>query len=99
MLLIKLLLILAALVAYSFVAKACLKLLKIPATMQSIAIFVVSGAIAGVISLLIYASMLAEAQGHIGDEPQIFNMFSVPVLIAIAVSMVAVKISSAGRQR
>lgn len=98
MFLIKFLLVIAALVAYSFVAKATLKLLNIPATIQTIATFVVSGAIAGVASLLVYGSMLAEQQGHIGDEPQIFSMFSVSVIIAIVVSVAAAKISSASQR-
>jgi len=98
MFLFKILFVLAALILYSFFARACLKLLNIPATIQAIATFVISGFIAGVVSLFVYGAMLAEQQGHLGDEPQIFSMFSVSVLIAIVVSVVAVKISSASRR-
>jgi len=94
MFLIKLLLVLAALILYSFFARACLKLLNIPATIQTIATFVISGFIAGVVSLFVYGATLAEQQGHLGDKPQIFNMFSVSVLITIVAGVVAVKIST-----
>ncbi len=97
MFLIKLLLVIAALILYSFFAKACLRLLNISVTIKTVSIFVVSGVIAGVVSLFIYASVLAEEQGHIGHEPQIFSMFSVAMLIAVMVSVVAVKISSASQ--
>lgn len=98
MFLIKVLLVFVTLILYSFFAKACLKLLNIPATIQTIATFVISGVIAGVVSLFVYGAMLAEQQGHLGEEPQIFSMFSVSVLIAVVVSVVAVKIYSASRR-
>jgi len=95
MFLIKFLLAISALILYSLFAKACLKLLNMPVTIRLIGVFVISGAVAGVISLIIYASLVAEEQGHLGDEPQIFTMFSVALLIAIGVSMGAVKIACA----
>ncbi len=94
MFLIKLLLVISALIAYSLFARGCLKLLNIPVTVRTVGIFVISGAIAGVVSLFIYGSVVAEEQGHLGNEPQIFTMFSVSVLIAVGVSMGAVKIFS-----
>ena len=94
MFLIKLLLAIAALVLYSLFGRACLKLLNIPATTREVGIFVISGAIAGVLSLFVYGVMMAEEQGHIGDEPQIFSMFSLSLIIAVIVSVGAVKIYS-----
>ena len=98
MFLIKFLLAISALILYSLFAKACLKLLNIPANIRVIGIFIISGAVAGVASLIIYASLLADEQGHLGDEPQIFTMVSVSLLIAIVVSMGAVKIASANKR-
>lgn len=92
MFIIKLLLVISVLILYSFFAKSCLKLLNIPTTVRSVAVFVISGILAGVISLVTYGAMMAEEQGHLGDEPQLLSMFSVSVLIAIGVSLGFTKI-------
>jgi len=92
MLIIKLLLGLAALLLYGLAGKTILKLLKMPTTLQALGIYVVSGPIAGILAVIIQATVLAEEQGHIGHEPQILSLFTIALLIAIAVSVLAVKL-------
>ena len=92
MVFIKLVFILVIVALYVLFARSCLKLLSLPVTMRSIAIFVISGGVTGVVSLIVQGTLLAEQQGHIGEESQILNLFVISVIIAAVTSVLSVKI-------
>lgn len=92
MLIIKLLLGLAALFLYGMAGRAILKLFKMPVTVRAMLIYVVSGPLAGIVAVVVQATVLAEEQGHIGHEQQIMGVLTVALLIAIAVSLLSVKL-------
>ncbi len=89
---IRIVLALAILGFYILLARTCLKLMKLPFTLQNIAVFVVSGAVVGLTTLLTYGAELSEQQGHLGSEPQLLSLFSVPLIAATLASIIAVKI-------
>ena len=92
MIFLKLLFVIVIFVLYGLFARSCLKLLNLPITIRATAIFVISGGLAGMVALIVQGVLLAEQQGHIGEEPQILNMFVISVIIAVVVSTLSVKI-------
>ena len=72
----------------------CLKITKIPINILTIGGFVVFGALAGIISIIVYGAFVADEQGHLGDEMQNLGMISVSGVIAITVSLVSAKLIS-----
>ncbi len=92
MIFIKLFIITVIIILYGLFASVSLKLLNITATVRSIALFVVSGAAAGITSLIIHSVLIVEEHGHIDHEPEVFSIFLIALLIAVAVSFFTVKI-------
>ena len=72
----------------------CLKITKIPINILTVGGFVVFGALAGVISVIVYGAVIVEEQKHLGDEVQNFGLFAVSTVIALAVSFVSAKLIS-----
>lgn len=91
MLIIRAVIAIVALVLYALAGRAILKMLNMPTTMRAMAIFVISGPAAALLSLVVQATVMAEEQGHLGDEPQLFAMLTVALLISLVVSVVMVK--------
>ncbi len=72
----------------------CLKITKIPINTLTVGGFVVFGALAGIISVIVYGAVIIEEQKHLGDEVQNLGFFAVSTVIAIAVSFVSAKLIS-----
>ncbi|VAW89258.1 hypothetical protein MNBD_GAMMA18-1906 [hydrothermal vent metagenome] len=92
MLIIRAVIAIVALALYALAGRAILKMLNMPTTVRAMALFVVSGPAVALLSLVIQATVMAEEQGHLGDEPQLLTMLTVSLLISLLVSVVTVKV-------
>ena len=92
MLIIRTVIAMVALALYALAGRAILKMLNMPTTVRAMVLFVVSGPAAALLSLVIQATVMAEEQGHLGDEPQLLTMLTVSLLISLLVSVVTVKV-------
>jgi len=54
----------------------------------------VFGALAGIITVIVYGAVIVDEQKHLGDEVQNLGFFAVTTVIAIAVSLVSAKLIS-----
>ena len=79
---------------YAGVGIFCLKVTKTPINILTIGGFVVSGALAGIITVIVYGAFIVEEHKHLGDEVQNLGLFAVSMVIAIAVSLVSAKLIS-----
>lgn len=79
---------------YAVFGMFCLKATKTPINILTISGFVVFGALAGVISVIIYGALIVEEQKHLGDEAQNLGLFAVSTIIAITVSLASAKLIS-----
>ncbi len=79
---------------YAVFGMFCLKTARIPINLLTIGGFVVFGALAGIISVIIYGAFIVEEQKHLGDEMQNIGLFVISTVIAIAVSLVSAKLIS-----
>ena len=52
------------------------------------------GALAGIITVIVYGAVIVDEQKHLGDEVQNLGFFAVTTVIAIAVSLVSAKLIS-----
>lgn len=92
MLILRAVIAIVALALYALAGRAILKMLNMPTTVRAMALFVVSGPAAALLSLVIQATVMAEEQGHLGDEPQLLTMLTVALLISLLVSVGTVKL-------
>jgi len=72
----------------------CLKIIKIPINILTIGGFVVFGVLAGIISVIVYGTVLIDEKKHLGDEVQNLSLLAVSTVIAIAVSLLSAKLIS-----
>ena len=79
---------------YAGFGMVCLKITKIPINILTVGGFVVFGALAGIISVIVYGAFIVEEQKHLGDEVQNLGLFAVSTVIALAVSFGAAKLIS-----
>jgi len=92
MLILRAIIAIVALALYALAGRAILKMLNMPTTVRAMTLFVVSGPAVALLSLVIQATVMAEEQGHLGDEPQLLTMLTVSLLISLLVSVVTVRI-------
>ncbi len=52
------------------------------------------GALAGIISVIVYGAVIVEEQKHLGDEVQNLGLIAVSTVIAIVVSLGSAKLIS-----
>ncbi len=95
MLILRAVIALVALVLYALAGRAILKMLNMPTTARSMALFVISGPVVALLSLVIQAAVMVEDQGHLGDEPQLLTMLTVSLILSLLVSVVTVKLFGA----
>ncbi len=91
MLILRAVIAMVALVLYALAGRAILKMLNMPTTVRAMTLFVISGPVVALLSLVIQATVMAEEQGHLGDEPQLLTMLTVSLLLSLLVSVVTVK--------
>ncbi len=99
MLIIRAIIVIVALALYALAGRAILKMLNMPTTVRAMALFVVSGPSAALLSLVVQATVIAEEQGHLGDEPQLLTILTVALLISLLVSVTTVKFFGVKKNR
>ena len=77
---------------YGLFAVACLKTLQIPLGFSVLAIFIISGGVAGSATMFLYGVVVAGATGRLNSIGEVTRMFVLSGLVAIAASIVTAKL-------
>lgn len=92
--LIKFIAIILGLGLYALVAMWVIPRLRVPRSPINIATFVMSGAVTGVMTMVLIGSQLMGQEGHIGEAPMILGTLLASMASALAVSVLVTRFLS-----